>query len=183
MTYQKSNLVRPLCQSTFDTTAVGLLTLAGMSTKPTTPADQARAAFGARLATARKKQGLTQDEVATRFGMNKATVSAWETGRGDPGVFRLHDLCRLYECSASFLMGEVVRSEEALKVAAEFDALNGDQRQKFLTLWTGFVAGTSTQHDAGAPVVTAADLLEKESRKKADASIDWAKARPVVSRG
>lgn len=58
-----------------------------------------------RLQAAREAAGFTQKDIGSRYDLNKATVSAWETGRGDPGVFRLMSLASLYKVSVSDLMG------------------------------------------------------------------------------
>ena len=62
--------------------------------------DDIRAGIGMRLKAAREAANLTQDAVASRFSVGKGTVSAWETGRGDPGVSRLRELAKLYKVSA-----------------------------------------------------------------------------------
>jgi hypothetical protein len=48
------------------------------------PLDPVRRGIGQRLKTAREQKGMTQQEVATKFDVKKATVSAWETGAGRP---------------------------------------------------------------------------------------------------
>ena len=68
--------------------------------------DPIRRGLGMRLASAREAKNFTQDDIAKRFFINKATVSAWETGRGDPGVFRLRELSKLYDVSADALLWE-----------------------------------------------------------------------------
>lgn len=68
------------------------------------PISAERAAFGARLKKAREAAELSQQQVGERFGCGKGTVSAWETGRGDPGVFKLRHLAALYEVTASELI-------------------------------------------------------------------------------
>lgn len=63
-----------------------------------------RVEVGRRLCAARERAGLTQDAVAKHFDLNKATVSAWEKGRGAPDVYRLKDLCSLYAATAEVLL-------------------------------------------------------------------------------
>lgn len=78
----------------------------GMATNDTEISAE-RIEFGNRLKAARLNAGYTQKEVGARYDVNKATVSAWETGRGDPGVFRLVSLSELYKVSAASLMGDI----------------------------------------------------------------------------
>ena len=103
------------------------------------PIDPVRAGFGLRLKSARESKDLSQADVAARFGLNKATVSAWETGRGDPGVYRLRELARLYDLSADALMWEDSLTPEAMKVAVQFDSLNEKQKRTFYAMWMAYV--------------------------------------------
>lgn len=67
--------------------------------------DDPRKLLAANLKAARTAAGFTQDQVADRYSLNKATVSAWETARGVPDALRLRDLCKLYNISADALLG------------------------------------------------------------------------------
>lgn len=98
-----------------------------------------RVGFGMRLKAARENVNLTQDDVAKRFDMNKATVSAWETGRGDPGVFRLRELSKLYKTSSESLLWENAPSNDAMQIAAAFDGLDERKQKTFRTLWMAFL--------------------------------------------
>lgn len=98
-----------------------------------------RAGFGLRLKAAREAVGLTQRSVAERFDVNVATVSAWETGRGDPGVFRLRELSKLYKTSSESLLWENAPSNDAMQIAAAFDGLDHRKQQTFRTLWMAFL--------------------------------------------
>lgn len=101
--------------------------------------DPTRRGLGMRLASARQAKGLTQDDIAKRFSINKATVSAWETGRGDPGVFRLRELSKLYDVSADALLWEDSLTPDAMKVAAQFDGLTERQKRTFYAMWMAYV--------------------------------------------
>lgn len=64
-----------------------------------------RQVIGLRLQKARENTGLSQPDVAQRFGIKSyKTVSAWETGRGDPGIYRLRSLAKLYDVGADDLL-------------------------------------------------------------------------------
>jgi transcriptional regulator with XRE-family HTH domain len=66
---------------------------------------------GERLRIARAEAGLTQHEVAERFGVDTSTVSRWETG-SDPGTDRIGELADLYGVDARWLAFGGERSEE-----------------------------------------------------------------------
>lgn len=106
--------------------------------------DPIRRGVGMRLASARENKKLTQDDIAKRFSINKATVSAWETGRGDPGVFRLRELAKLYDVSTDALLWEDSLSPDAMKVAVQFDSLNEKQRRTFYAMWMAYIQESAT---------------------------------------
>lgn len=93
--------------------------------------DPIRKGFGMRLKAARERQGLTQQFVADLFEVTKGTVSAWETGGGDPGVFRLRALAKLYQQSADALLWDDSLSMDSMRVAAMYDNLSDEKRKKF----------------------------------------------------
>lgn len=102
---------------------------------------------GQRLATVRQLKGYTQKDVAQRFEVNKATVSAWEMGRGDPGIYRLRELAKLYGVSAESLLWDNAPSNEAMQIAAEFDALNPSQQSMLRAVWMAFVQQSTTDSE------------------------------------
>ena len=118
------------------------------------PIDPIRRGLGMRLASARQAKGFTQDDIAKRFSINKATVSAWETGRGDPGVFRLRELSKLYDVSADALLWEDSLTPDAMKVAVQFDGLNEKQKRTFYAMWMAYVqeSATDAEVEAGMPI-------------------------------
>ena len=101
--------------------------------------DPTKRDVGQRLATVRQLKGYTQKDIAQRFDVNKATVSAWETGRGDPGIYRLRELAKLYSVSAESLLWDSAPTNEAMQIAAEFDALKPSQQSMLRAVWLAFV--------------------------------------------
>lgn len=66
--------------------------------------------FGDNLAKARKKAGLSQEELAEKMGLTRQTISKWETGASAPDVEELQRLCAALSASAEELIcGEVGR--------------------------------------------------------------------------
>lgn len=109
--------------------------------------DPERRAFGQRLAAARELKRLTQQQVADRFSLNKATVSAWEKGRGVPDSLTLRDLSRLYGVSADALLWDDSLSLEAMQFAVEFDALNEQQKRTLYAMWMAYVRESASDAD------------------------------------
>lgn len=101
--------------------------------------DPIRKGFGMRLKAARLNKQMSQTQVGQRFGVGKETVSAWETGRGDPGVYRLRELAKLYDVSADALLWENSLSNEAMQLAAQYDGLTGEQQRTLRAVWMAYV--------------------------------------------
>jgi transcriptional regulator with XRE-family HTH domain len=110
-----------------------------MATQNERKQDPVRQGVGLRLKAAREAKDLSQKDVAARFGVGHATVSAWETGIGDPGIYRLKELANLYGVAADALLLEDSLTPDAMKFAAEFDALSEKQRSTFRAVWVAFV--------------------------------------------
>lgn len=61
--------------------------------------------FSERLALARKRIGLTQQDMADCFQITRSAYSAWEIGRNEPPFSFVYDFCRTYKISADYLIG------------------------------------------------------------------------------
>ena len=61
--------------------------------------------IGKRLKEARKKQKITQSEVAELLGVTKQTISNYETGNTYPPEKMLAKLCELYEVEPHIIKG------------------------------------------------------------------------------
>ena len=53
---------------------------------------QVENAFGRRLAERRVALGLTQEELARRMGVSRASLVSWESGKFEPGLVRIRRL-------------------------------------------------------------------------------------------
>ena len=63
--------------------------------------------LGSSLFSARKKSGLSQEEVAEKLGVSRQTISKWENGTSDPSTSNLIALAKLFDLSAEELLHEV----------------------------------------------------------------------------
>lgn len=62
--------------------------------------------IGSNLAELRKKQGLTQLELADKFGYTDRAVSKWENGDTLPDIEILYELCEFYNVTIDYLTHE-----------------------------------------------------------------------------
>lgn len=78
--------------------------------------------LGNHLFRARKKQGLSQEEVAEKLGVSRQTISKWETGETLPDVRQAKRLAGLYHLTLDELIDfdlEVQEVEEAIERTSE----------------------------------------------------------------
>lgn len=59
-----------------------------------------------KLLSLRKKQGLTQMELAQALRVSRQAISKWETGEATPSLENLKSLCQLYQIPLDELLGE-----------------------------------------------------------------------------
>ncbi len=66
-----------------------------------------------RLKLARHDADLTQNQVALRTGINRATLANWEVGRTEPDADTVVKLAELYQVSLDYLFG---RSDQKTQI-------------------------------------------------------------------
>lgn len=60
--------------------------------------------FEDKLKEARKKQGLTQEDMAEKLCVSRAAIAKWETGKGMPDVENLRAISTLLDVSIDYLL-------------------------------------------------------------------------------
>lgn len=60
---------------------------------------------GIRLKALRKKRGLSQQEAATRLGVTRSTISAYERNIKSPSIEVLEQMAILYHSSVDYILG------------------------------------------------------------------------------
>ena len=67
--------------------------------------------FGERISALRKKQGLTQLQLAEKLNVSNKTISRWETGEGYPDIAVLSALAQHLHVTVDELLADEVQSE------------------------------------------------------------------------
>lgn len=82
----------------------------------------------------RQKAGLSQEELASRIGVEKSTISKWEKGTTSPTIDRLQHVADVLGCDlVELLIDSVPARTEREKAALElFRGLEESQQQAFL---------------------------------------------------
>ena len=71
--------------------------------------------IGEFLRTLRKEKGLTQEQLAEKFGVSGRTVSRWETGSNMPDISIISEIADFYEIDVRELIDGERRSKEVPK--------------------------------------------------------------------
>lgn len=64
-----------------------------------------KSSCGKRLKEMRKESGYTQLQVAMYLNTTHATISRYESGTLEPNFQMFKELCKLYKCSADYILG------------------------------------------------------------------------------
>jgi len=84
--------------------------------------------IGNKLKEARKKAGLTQDQVAENVMVSRVTVSHWENGKSLPDIASLIRLSDLYDIS----LDELVKGDQKMRNKVMKDAEEQELRKRVL---------------------------------------------------
>ena len=102
--------------------------------------------IGKFIASCRKKQKLTQEQLAEKLGITYKAVSKWETGKGLPDASIMKDLCCILKITVNELLsGELISKEDYNKRAEEYmleiyrQKEEGDRRLLKLEKIVGFL--------------------------------------------
>ena len=77
--------------------------------------------IGKFIASCRKKQKLTQEQLAEKLGITYKAVSKWETGKGLPDASIMKDLCCILKITVNELLsGELINKEDYNKKTEEY---------------------------------------------------------------
>lgn len=88
--------------------------------------------MGKRIASLRKKKGLTQDQLAQRLGVTPQAVSKWENDLSCPDISILPDLAKELEVSVDALLGRAQSGEkkEAKQYIVISKETEGDEEEE-----------------------------------------------------
>ncbi len=91
--------------------------------------------FGSKLRALRQEKELTQQQLADRLGVTKATISAYETNAKYPSVEVLIALSIFFHVSADYLLGlSEQRQTEYVHLTDEQNQLINELIRQFLSL-------------------------------------------------
>lgn len=83
--------------------------------------------LGNRLFQARKRSGLSQEEVAESIGVSRQTISKWETNETVPDIYQSKRMARLYNMSLDELISFDV---DVTQIQEIIDTVKGNAEEK-----------------------------------------------------
>lgn len=76
--------------------------------------------LGERLLELRKKEGLSQEDLALKLDVARQTISKWETDQSIPELLNVQLLCKIYGVSYDYLVsGATVKADTHMEQIAE----------------------------------------------------------------
>lgn len=88
--------------------------------------------FGENLQFYRKRENMTQEQLADKLEVSRQTVSKWEAGASYPEMEKILQLCDLFSCTMDTLMRENA-SELEIEDSQKYD-VHMEKRRKHITL-------------------------------------------------
>lgn len=90
--------------------------------------------LGSNLFHARKKRGLSQEEVAEKLGVSRQTISKWEADETVPDVSQSKKMAVLYNISPDELTGFAARLNEIQEIIEKTDE-NVEEKVDWTSAW------------------------------------------------
>ena len=88
------------------------------------------------LKRARKEAGLTQAQLAEKYGVHIKTVMNWEQGIAEPSLSTLMDLAEIYHCDLDYLTGRLDQKTHDLQFIHDQTGLSEKAIEKLQSLVT-----------------------------------------------
>lgn len=103
--------------------------------------------IGKRIANLRKKQKMTQEQLAEKLFVTDKTVSSWESNRTEPNLEMLISLSKILDCDVSYLIyGDNVKSDVETEIKIKLSEKEFKELHLFLKENADF-QGKSRQED------------------------------------
>ena len=86
----------------------------------------------------------TQQMLADKLNVSKATIQSWEQEKSSPSHDFLVAICRLYDVSSDFLLG--LNDDDPLYAKKQQEQLNNENREMIMKLTAFLLSEQKKQH-------------------------------------
>lgn len=83
--------------------------------------------FGDRIAQLRKRENLTQEGLAKKIGITRASLSHYEKNRREPDYDTLNKLANFFNVSTDYILGREEQKDDVETIAAHHESENWSQ--------------------------------------------------------
>ena len=78
--------------------------------------------FSEKLLELRKKQGMSQEELAEKLEVSRQAVSRWEQGSAMPDVINLARISKLFGVTADYLINDEITSDREVPIVKKTES-------------------------------------------------------------
>lgn len=85
-----------------------------------------------RLRELRNKNGLTQNEIATKLSVSGQTILNWENGIYEPKIYQLIQLADLFNVSVDYLIERKSNEKQIDNICKELETISKEEFIEFI---------------------------------------------------
>ena len=130
--------------------------------------------LGKKIVNLRKKNNLSQEELAEKVGVTRQTISKWELGQSKPDIDKLQMMSKLFEVDVNTLTNEDISLEDKAETKEDKNNKKEDGDRKFILyiLIIIFIASLAfLTYRVGTDIKAKKDEIKEEIRKESEVSI------------
>jgi transcriptional regulator with XRE-family HTH domain len=103
--------------------------------------------FGKRLLDARKRKGISQDELAQHLGTKGPVIGRYERDEMKPSIEVASKMAELLDVSLDYLVGktDILIDSKVMNRIIEIQKLNDDEQRTVFSLLDAFLRDTKTR--------------------------------------
>lgn len=115
--------------------------------------------FSEKLMMLRRREGMSQEQLADRLGVTRQSVSKWESGAAQPELVKLIALSEMFGVSVDYLVKDYIEEAEAAADDSRISAQQAARLEQKMDDLTRCVKGTVYAYDSkirifGLPLVS-----------------------------
>ena len=123
--------------------------------------------FGEKLIQLRRKEGMSQEQLAAEIGITRQSVSKWESGSTLPELTKLIAISELFNVSVDYLVKDSMEEDFFKEISSNIYSMENTRLEEKMDELSRYVKGyqfTSKRHIKGIPLVSIrlAGVLEKK---------------------